>query len=113
MQNGVLPVVLPFDVISDLWRQLRVKPGSEITIDLPQQVVIDPEGKSHRFEINAVRKDRLVRGIDDIDVTLEYRDVIETFETRRRAAVPWLHGAARIASGHAIISEDGPDIERR
>jgi len=42
-----------------------------------------------------LRKDRLVRGIDDIDVTLEYRDVIETFETRRRAAIPWLPTAQR------------------
>jgi hypothetical protein len=36
-----------------------------------------------------------VRGIDDIDVTLEYRDAIEAFETRRRAAVPWLPTAQR------------------
>jgi 3-isopropylmalate/(R)-2-methylmalate dehydratase small subunit len=95
MQNGVLPVVLPFDVISDLWRQLHVKPGSEITIDLPQQVVIDPEGKSHHFEINAVRKDRLVRGIDDIDFTLQHQNEIAAFEAARRARFPWLPTASR------------------
>jgi 3-isopropylmalate dehydratase small subunit len=42
-----------------------------------------------------LRKDRLVRGIDDIDVTLEYRDAIERFESKRRAAVPWLPTARR------------------
>jgi hypothetical protein len=42
-----------------------------------------------------LRKDRLVRGIDDIDVTLEYRDAIEGFEAKRRAAMPWLPTAQR------------------
>jgi 3-isopropylmalate dehydratase small subunit len=42
-----------------------------------------------------LRKDRLVRGIDDIDVTLEYRDAIESFEAKRHAAMPWLPTAQR------------------
>jgi hypothetical protein len=36
-----------------------------------------------------------MRGIDDIDVTLEYRDAIESFEAKRRAAAPWLPTAQR------------------
>ena len=95
IQNGIVAVTLPETTIHDLWRQLREKPGAEITIDLPNQTVIAPDGKFHGFDISPLRKDRLVRGIDDIDVTLEYRDVIETFETRRRAAVPWLPTAQR------------------
>ena len=74
---------------------MREKPGAEITIDLPNQTVIAPDGNAHGFDISPLRKDRLVRGIDDIDVTLEYRDAIEAFETRRRAAIPWLPTAQR------------------
>jgi 3-isopropylmalate/(R)-2-methylmalate dehydratase small subunit len=59
--------------------QLRERPGAEITIDLPNQTVIAPDGNRHGFEISPLRKDRLVRGIDDIDVTLGYRDAIEAF----------------------------------
>jgi 3-isopropylmalate/(R)-2-methylmalate dehydratase small subunit len=95
IQNGVVAVTLPEMAIHDLWRQLREKPGAEITIDLPNQQVIAPDGNVHGFDISPLRKDRLVRGIDDIDVTLEYRDAIEAFETRRRAAVPWLPAAER------------------
>ena len=95
IQNGIVAVTLPEAAIHDLWRQLREKPGAEITIDLPNQTVIAPDGKLHGFDISPLRKDRLVRGIDDIDVTLEYRDAIEAFETRRRAAVPWLPTAQR------------------
>ena len=95
IQNGIVAVTLPEAAIHDLWRQLREKPGAEITIDLPNQTVIAPDGNLHGFDISPLRKDRLVRGIDDIDVTLEYRDAIEAFETRRRAAIPWLPTAQR------------------
>jgi 3-isopropylmalate/(R)-2-methylmalate dehydratase small subunit len=95
IQNGIVAVTLPEAAIHDLWRQLRAKPGAEITIDLPNQTVIAPDGNRHGFDISPLRKDRLVRGIDDIDVTLEYRDAIEAFETRRRAAIPWLPTAQR------------------
>ena len=95
IQNGIVAVTLPEAAIHDLWRQLREKPGAEITIDLPNQTVTAPDGNLHGFDISPLRKDRLVRGIDDIDVTLEYRDAIEAFETWRRAAVPWLPTAQR------------------
>jgi hypothetical protein len=38
----------------------------------------------------------LIRGIDDIDVTLEYSKQIESFEARRRATLPWLPTARQI-----------------
>jgi len=95
IQNGILAATLAETIIHDIWRQLRGRPGAEITIDLPDQTVIAPDGTAHAFEISALRKDRLLRGIDDIDVTLEYRDAIESFEARRRAAVPWLPALRR------------------
>lgn len=95
MQNGILPVVLPFKTISDLWAQLRDKPGSEITIDLPQQTVIGPNGDTYGFDINPVRKDRLVRGVDDIDFTLQHHNEIAAFEADRRSRFPWLPTSSR------------------
>jgi 3-isopropylmalate/(R)-2-methylmalate dehydratase small subunit len=95
LQNGILAITLGDAVVHDLWRQLRERPGAEITIDLPNQVLTAPEGAVHAFEISALRKDRLVRGIDDIDVTLQYEDAIASFEAKRRAAVPWLPTARR------------------
>jgi 3-isopropylmalate/(R)-2-methylmalate dehydratase small subunit len=95
IQNGILAMTLPETIIQDLWRQLRERPGAEMTIDLPNQSLIAPDRSAHTFEISPLRKDRLVRGIDDIDVTLEYRDAIESFELKRRAAMPWLPTARR------------------
>jgi 3-isopropylmalate/(R)-2-methylmalate dehydratase small subunit len=95
IQNGILAMTLPETIIQDLWRQLRERQGAEMTIDLPNQSLIAPDRSAHTFEISPLRKDRLVRGIDDIDVTLEYRDAIESFELKRRAAMPWLPTAQR------------------
>ena len=95
IQNGVLVINLAESIIHDIWRQLRERPGADMTIDLLQQTVVAPDGTAHAFEISALRKDRLMRGIDDIDVTLEYRDAIESFEAKRCAAVPWLPAAQR------------------
>ena len=90
IQNGILAITFSEVVIQDLWRQLSERPGAPITIDLPSQMLVAPDRSVHAFNISALRKDRLLRGIDDIDVTLSYRDQIERFEADRRAAVPWL-----------------------
>jgi 3-isopropylmalate/(R)-2-methylmalate dehydratase small subunit len=95
MQNGILAITLAETITQDLWRQLRECPGAEITIDLSHQTLIAPDHSAHPFDISPLRKDRVVRGIDDIDVTLEYRDAIEGFEAKRRAAMPWLPTAQR------------------
>jgi 3-isopropylmalate/(R)-2-methylmalate dehydratase small subunit len=95
IQNGILAITLPETAIQDLWRQLKARPGAEIAIDLPGQLVTAPDGGKHSFDISPLRKERLVRGIDDIDVTLQYQDRIERFEAERRAAVPWLPRARR------------------
>lgn len=95
IQNGVLAITLPEADVRVLWRRLRSNPGVTITIDLPNQQVIASDAERYNFEISALRKERLMRGIDDIDVTLEYRDAIERFEANRRAAYPWLPTARR------------------
>jgi len=95
IQNGILAVTLPEAGIADLWRQLRARPGATVTIDLPKQQVIAPDGAAHTFDISPLRKDRLLRGIDDIDETLSYLDKIESFEAARRSAFPWLPTARR------------------
>jgi 3-isopropylmalate/(R)-2-methylmalate dehydratase small subunit len=90
LQNGILPVVLDEGIVRSLWAAVRKSPGSKITIDLPNQVVIDTNDNRYAFDINPLRKDRLVRGLDDIDVTQGYAAQIAAVESRRRSAYPWL-----------------------
>src|SRR5215469_14914337 len=60
IQNGILAITLPEAVIQDLWRQLRARPGAELTIDLPNQALIAPDRTTYSFDISPLRKDRLV-----------------------------------------------------
>ena len=89
-QNGVLPVVLPEDRVSEILRFLLELPGAEITVDLPSQTVRGPDGKVDRFEIDSFRKDCLLQGIDEISMTLGYEDQIKAYESTRRQHGAWL-----------------------
>src|SRR5262245_37240217 len=99
LQNGIVPVYLAQAIIEDIWRQLENDAGCKITIDLPAQTLKTPEGQIHSFEINRTRKERLVRGLDDVDVTLQYLDKILKYESDHRKA--WFRGdtAVRRAVG--------------
>ncbi len=90
LQNGVLPVVLSQEAVTALWKQLRDRPGLNITVDLEGQTVSEPGGTQHRFEIDPTRKERLLHGLDDIGVTLRHLPEIEAFERRYDSEMTWL-----------------------
>ena len=83
-KNGVLAIVLPPGLVANIRLQLRARPGSELTIDLPAQTVHLPDGSSERFDIDPFRKECLLAGIDEIELTLRYGSEIAAFEARRR-----------------------------
>ena len=90
MQNGVITIVLPPPVIAGLFAQLRAAAGITITVDLHQQIIIAPDGAAHAFDIDATRKERLLKGLDDVGVTLQHLAQIEAFEAQYRTDMPWL-----------------------
>jgi 3-isopropylmalate/(R)-2-methylmalate dehydratase small subunit len=65
-------------------------PGYQLTIDLPRQVVVKPDGSEMPFEVQAFRKYCLTNGFDDIGLTLRHADKIRAFEAERLAKMPWL-----------------------
>jgi 3-isopropylmalate/(R)-2-methylmalate dehydratase small subunit len=96
-KNGVLAVVLPADAVADVRRQLHARPGATISVDLAGQTLTAPDGRRHRFEVDPFRKQALLRGQDEIALTLEYAREIEAFEARRAAETPWLSPRPREA----------------
>jgi 3-isopropylmalate/(R)-2-methylmalate dehydratase small subunit len=95
LQNGILPVELPEQNVYEIWAYLKAQPGAKVTIDLPNQQVVTAPEMRYPFEVNQLRKGRLIRGQDDIDATFEYKAEISEFDTNYRAARPWLPTAAR------------------
>jgi 3-isopropylmalate/(R)-2-methylmalate dehydratase small subunit len=89
-KNGLLPIILQPEQVQAIFEGVAKNPAAQFTIDLPEQVVKLPCGNAYRFEIDAFRKDCLVRGLDEIGLTLQSADVIRAYEARRREAAPWL-----------------------
>jgi 3-isopropylmalate/(R)-2-methylmalate dehydratase small subunit len=90
LKNGLLPVRLPAATVDELMRQLLNQRGAQVTVDLPNEAITGPHGKIHRFEIAPLSKRRLIRGLDEIAHTQEYRAVIARFEEDQRKSFPWL-----------------------
>ena len=89
-KSGLLPIVLPESEIARLFDEVAAFVGYQLTIDLPRQVVVKPDGTELPFEMQSFRKYCLVNGFDDIGLTLRHADKIRSFEAERLAKMPWL-----------------------
>jgi len=89
-KNGFLPIILKADEVQKIFEAVAKNPAVEITIDLPAQSVKLPSGEVFNFDIDEFRKDCLVRGLDEIGLTLQNADSIRTYEAQRKASAPWL-----------------------
>jgi len=90
-KNGVLPIVLPEAQVAKLFDEVAAFPGYQLTVDLPRQVVVKPDGAELAFEVQAFRKFCLLNGFDDIGLTLRHADKIKAFEAERLTTKPWLN----------------------
>ncbi len=82
LKNGLLPVVLPADVVNGLMAQLEARPGATVAIDLPAQTVTAPDGGVHAFEIDPFAKHCLLEGVDELAFTMGFEEEIAAFERR-------------------------------
>jgi 3-isopropylmalate/(R)-2-methylmalate dehydratase small subunit len=89
-KNGLLPIVLPAPVVDTLFDEVAAFVGYALTIDLPRQVIVKPDGSEIVFDVQPFRKQCLVNGWDDIGLTLRHADKIRAFEAERLARRPWL-----------------------
>lgn len=88
-QGGLLTIELAAEDIDHLMRLTRDHPETELVVDLESQEVALADGSwSRTFEIDPYRKYRLLRGLDDITMTLEYTADIEAYEAQRHPLLP-------------------------
>jgi len=89
-KNGVLPLTLAPAEIEQLFREVAAIPGYRLQIDLESETVSTPTGATFQFSIDPFRRQCLLNGLDDIDLTLQHVAEITAFEERHRQANPWL-----------------------
>ncbi|PLR24260.1 3-isopropylmalate dehydratase small subunit [Caulobacter zeae] len=87
--NGLLPVVLAADEVAVLMDE--AKGGNHmVSVDLEAQTVVSPSGKTFSFQIDPVRKEKMLKGLDAIGETLQHATDIDVFESKRAIGQPWL-----------------------
>ena len=89
-KNGVLPIVLDAPIVDQLFQETLANESYKLRIDLEAQTVTTPSGESFAFAVDAFRKYCLLKGLDDIDLTLQHVEKIKAYEARRAAQAPWL-----------------------
>ncbi|GAB2589842.1 3-isopropylmalate dehydratase small subunit [Nitrincola alkalisediminis] len=89
-KNGLLPIILDEKDVDQLFVEVEANEGYQLTIDLENQQVVKPDGSALGFEIDGFRKHCLLKGLDDIGLTLEHADAIREYEQKRKETAPWL-----------------------
>ena len=89
--NGILAIALPQEICDALAEQAGGG-NSVFEVDLDAQTVIGPDGKPHAFEFDQGRKEKLLKGLDNIGLSLQSKDDISAFEADRKTVMPWLEG---------------------
>ena len=88
-KNGILPIVMPQEVVDILMADARKGANARQTIDLEAQTVTTSDGQVFAFDVDSHRKHCLINGLDDIGLTLEKAAAIDTFESKAAALRPW------------------------
>ena len=81
--NGVLPIVLPGETVGGLFQDVRACEGYRLTIYLAAQTIAKPDGAEIPFAIDALKKECLLNGWDQIGLTLRHEDKIAEYERAR------------------------------
>jgi 3-isopropylmalate/(R)-2-methylmalate dehydratase small subunit len=92
IRNGILPITLSEEVIKNLANQVSGDPQqSQLNIDLEQQQLTSPDGKTHSFTIESSHKEMLLKGLDPIALTLTQEQLISQFEKQDRVKRRWAY----------------------
>lgn len=86
-QNGVLPIRLPADVVQGL--AAACAGGQALTVDLNGRTLTTSTGAVTAFEVDPMRREGLLLGLDDIGVTLKDEALISQWQRQDRQDRPW------------------------
>ena len=88
-KNGVLPIRLEKNQIEELFKTLSTE-VSELSVDLDSKKISHKKHELYDFKVEDNLLERIIFGLDDVDMTLKYKDKIIAFEQARRKEKPWI-----------------------
>ena len=87
-KNGVLPIQLQKDQIEELFQTIKDE-ILELSVDLQKRIITIGD-KEVSFDVEDHLIDRIIYGLDDVDITLKSKDKIFNFEKNRKETRPWI-----------------------
>jgi 3-isopropylmalate/(R)-2-methylmalate dehydratase small subunit len=88
-KNGILPIVMPQDVVDVLMADAEKGENARMTVDLETQTITTSDGQEFKFDVDPFKKHCLLNGLDDIGLTMEKASAIDTYEAKLAAERPW------------------------
>tara|TARA_Y100000768_G_scaffold19064_1_gene13135 strand:+ start:641 stop:1237 length:597 start_codon:yes stop_codon:yes gene_type:complete len=85
MQNGLLPVILDPKYVELIMARSIRNDSYKVTVDLETQTITDEQDLNVKFDIDPFRKNSLLKGLDDVGITLTMSNDIDKFESKRNA----------------------------
>ncbi len=85
MQNGLLPVILDQQYVELIMARSIRNNSYKLTVDLENQTIVDEQDLNVKFNIDPFRKNSLLKGLDDVGITLTMSNDIDQFENKRIA----------------------------
>ena len=89
-KNGILPIVVSEENHAKLMDDASRGANATLTIDLENQVIKGPDGGEIAFDVDPFKKKCLIEGLDDIGLSMEKIDNVDTFEKGMEAERPWV-----------------------
>lgn len=89
-KNSILPIVVSKEQLAALMQEISASEGVRFTVDLENQEISTPAGNGFKFDVDPFRKENLIKGLDDIGLTLQHADKIDQYEEKHKQAYPWL-----------------------
>ena len=86
-KNGVLPVKLSKDEIEEIF---KAEVG-EMSVSLDSKKIEFNNTYQYEFDVEDNLLERIVLGLDDVDMTLKYKNDIKLFEDLRKIEKPWIY----------------------
>ncbi len=92
-KNGILPIKVSKEDLAELMDDAERGANATLSIDLESQTISGPDGGEVKFEIDEFKKYLLLNGLDDVGLTMQKADKVDSYEDKQKASQPWLSGA--------------------
>jgi len=87
LKNSLLPIVVPPDVHAELFQVLAKEPDARVKVDLANQTLTTPGGRTVEFPIDGFSKQCLLEGVDELGWILQRQDAISAYESAHPAPI--------------------------